>query len=185
MGSDNADAIELIGGGSEGFRVLEGGGQGYEQVEERFTILPPVVVSPADLDGDGHDDLVFGDFQTNEIAVVFGAQDPANIDVKSFSPSHDGNPSFSYTTGDVDDNSTSAELVRLAGGDRSDPPGDSMVVEVFAINSSRALSSRQELGVWNPEGDIVQKQAGFVTMDLANVDGTGEGASAAQSNWVP
>ena len=173
VGSDNADAIELIGDGNEGFRVLEGGAQGYEEVDERFTGLPPEVVSAADLDGDGHDDLVFGDLQTNEITVIFGAQDPADIEVKSFAPSHDGNETYTYTTGDIDDNATSVELVRLAGGDRNDPPEDSMVVDVFEVNSARELSSRQEFGVRNPEGDIVREQAGFVTMELANIDGTG------------
>jgi len=177
VGADNADAIGLLSGGRNGFEILEGTDQGYEVVATRTTALPFEAVSPADLDGDGYDDLVFheasNDASPNEITVVFGAEAPADVSIETFTPVHDGSNSFSYTTGDVDDDGSSAEIVRLAGGDLSDPPSEPMVADVFAVDGSRELSSRQEFSIENPEGGTVPGQASFVVMELANVNGTG------------
>lgn len=179
VGNDaNADAIQLLNGGEGGFRIYTGASEGYLEGASRTEPLPirQAVTAPGDLDGDGHDDLVFYDLETHKITVVYGADTPDKVEVSTYDTStapKSGVPQrFTYTVGDVNEDG-SAEIIRVQGYNDDVDQLYPVASEVFEVQGNRNVQSVQEMRLRRPDGGDPLLEPSFAQLTVAEVDGNG------------
>lgn len=181
VGSDNADAIELLRGG---YRILEGTSSGYTEVARKPALparVSEIRMAPTDLDADGYDDVVLPAQSDSTITVLYGASTPSGVERRTYTPFFQTTRNhFSHATGNVDSTTSSdGEIVRVAGitDTTAAAPQDSLTITVLDVDSSRALTADTTFRA-APLADI-QADIGFpvrasrFVTEIANVDGTG------------
>lgn len=122
------DALRLDAGSA---RIYKGSASGYQDTGETlsFSTGTGSIRGFADLDGDGIDDVLIGDPNSNSFVVVYGASSFSSVTPNSYTPQESGEY-FAYTLSDIDETGRS-KFVRLASSKSS----DEIEVQVFDLGS--------------------------------------------------
>lgn len=183
IGSNNADAVTIDG---REISIFEGTASGYATpaalvLSARSTLR--ACVGAADVDGDGHADLVFEAEQRfsepSDLVVVFGASTPSDISISQFpaEPVNDGSARDAYhTLGNVDAD-PEAEVVRLEET-RSSGSGISIidvtrsgtsVQQAFTIPNQDSSAENDDVSVAQLDGqglpEIITGGAGVIVTE--------------------
>lgn len=185
VGGPGSDAIGTS--GSIGFRVYEGGSDGYTYAGYLDqNLISSFSFRSFDLDGDGYQDILATSGFTSEVDVVFGGPTVSDLQYVRYATDVDATGAYQYTTADVTGDGVE-ELIRLSG--EVTPTSNDLEVRIYGVGTSRT-SSLDLLETFRPSIAVSESvNARYIPLRVLDLNGIGEQeiifSSRASGNSLP